>query len=362
MITTPGKRNNVLIVDDTPENIHLLLECLGDEYAASVATTGEHALILAAGDPPPDIILLDVMMPGMDGYEVCRRLKSSARTGSIPVIFVTAMNAEHDERMGLDLGAVDYIHKPFNPGLVKARIRNHLELKHHRNHLEQIVRERTHELDLTQDAAIYGLGILAEYRDPETGKHIKRTQNYMRILALHLKHHPRFSDYLDDQTIRLLHKSAAIHDIGKVGVSDSILLKPETLTSAEFTQMKLHTVYGRDTIERIEDGMRDESASAFLHLAQEITYTHHERWDGTGYHGLKGDAIPVSGRLMALADVYDALSSDRVYKPAYSPEYAFRIITQGDGRTEPEHFDPDVLQAFIDLRDEFQSISLAYRD
>ena len=361
MNRAPG-RPRVLIVDDTPENVHVLMGCLCDEYATSVAMDGMSALDLAIGDSPPDIILLDIQMPEMDGYEVCKRLKSHGRTCTIPIIFITAMADDHGERKGLELGAADYIHKPFNPGLVKARIRNHLELTRHRHHLENLVKERTHELNLTQEAAIYGLGILAEYRDPETGKHIKRTQHYMRLLSVHLKGHPRFKGYFDAKTIRMLHNSAAIHDIGKVGVSDNILLKPSSLTSDEFRQMKLHTVYGRDTIRRIEAGMQDKSASAFLRFAQELTYTHHERWDGSGYHGLRGDAIPVSGRLMALADVYDALTSRRVYKPAFSHAQAFKIITRGDGRTAPEHFDPDMLSSFVALHDEFRSISLAFRD
>lgn len=355
-------RPRVLIVDDVPENIHLLTECLCDEYATTVAMNGENALRLAVSEPLPEIILLDAKMPGLDGYEVCRQLKSDDKTRTIPVIFITAMDDELDERKGLDLGAVDYIHKPYNPVLVKARIRNQLELNRHRNQLESLVMERTKELNLTQNATIYGLGILAEYRDPETGKHIKRTQNYVQLLSIHLRDHPRFTGYFNDKTIRLLYNSAAIHDIGKVGISDSILLKPSSLTIDEFAQMKMHTIYGRDTIRRIENDMQDESASAFLHLAQELTYTHHERWDGTGYHGLKGAAIPVSGRLMALGDVYDALTYNRVYRPAFSHAEACKIIVEGDGRTAPEHFDPDMLQAFIDLNDEFQTISLAYRD
>jgi putative two-component system response regulator len=355
-------KHKVLIVDDTAENVHLLLECLCDEYTTVIAMNGENALALALEKTPPDIILLDINMPEMDGYEVCVRLKTNNKTATIPIIFITAMDDEHDERKGLDLGAVDYIHKPFNPGLVRARIRNHLELKSHRNQLENLVMERTHELDLTQYAAIYGLGILAEYRDPETGKHIKRTQNYVKLLAIHLSKHPRFSKYLDEPTIHMLYNSAAIHDIGKVGVSDNILLKPGNLTAKEFELMKQHTIYGRDTIKRIEAGMNNTSASAFLRLAQELTYTHHERWDGTGYHGLKCDDIPISGRLMALADVYDALTSVRVYKTAFSHDQAVNIITDGDGRTAPEHFDPDVLQAFTDLSDTFQSVSRSYCD
>jgi putative two-component system response regulator len=359
---TEQKRRKVLIVDDTPENIQVLMNLLRDEYAIVVATNGERALHLATAQPVPDIILLDVLMPGMDGYEVCTRLKRDPRTESIPVIFVTGLSDHADEQRGLDLGAVDYIHKPFTPTLVKARLRNHLELKTHRDHLEELVHERTRELILTQDAAIFGLGILAEYRDIETGEHIRRTRHYVRLMAERLKDHQRFKGYFDRNTLRLLFNSAPLHDIGKVGVPDSVLQKPAPLTEIEFETMKQHTVFGREIISRIETGMSDNAASAFLRFAEELAYTHHERWDGSGYHGQKGDQIPVSGRLMALADVYDALTSLRVYKPSYTHEQAIRIITCGDGRTSPEHFDPFVLQAFLDLEEDVKMICLSYRE
>jgi putative two-component system response regulator len=352
-----SRRQVVLIVDDTPENIHVLIEVLRDEYATMVATNGRKALQMAGADPAPDIILLDVMMPEMDGYEVCRQLKGDPRTSGIPVIFITKLAEEEDERKGLDMNAVDYIHKPFHPALVKARVRNHLELKGYRDRLEDLVQERTRELCLTQDAAIYGLGILAEYRNLETGQHIKRTRTYVCMLAEHLAAHNRFHGYFDEATIRQLYNSASLHDIGKVGIPDSILLKPGPLSAAEFEVMKQHTVFGRDTVRRIEIDMHDERASSFLLLAEEFAYSHHEYWDGSGYHGMRGEEIPVAGRLMALADVYDALVSRRVYKPALNHERAVQIITSGDGRTVPEHFDPDILQAFVDLQDRFRDVS-----
>lgn len=355
-------RQKVLIVDDSSVNIQMLMETLRDEYAIIVATSGYKALQLVNINPRPDIILLDINMPEMDGYDVCARLKSDGATRSIPVIFITALSQKDGEKKGLDLGAVDYIVKPFNPDLVKARVRNHLELKRHRDLLESLVEERTYELALVQDAAIYGLGILAEYRDPETGQHIRRTQLYIQLLAEHLKDHPRFKGYFDKHTIRSLYNSTPLHDIGKVGVSDLILHKPGPLTADEFNQMKLHTVYGRDTVSRIGKLMRNDKTSSFLKCAEEITYTHHERWDGTGYHGLKEEEIPVSGRLMAIVDVYDALVSKRVYKSAFTHEHAFAIITQGDGRTSPGHFDPDVMQAFIELNEDFARISFKYRE
>jgi putative two-component system response regulator len=357
-----ARRQVVLIVDDTPENIHVLIEVLRDEYATIVATNGRKALQMAGAETPPDIILLDVMMPDLDGYEVCRQLKADKRTCGIPVIFITQLAEEEDERKGLELNAVDYIHKPFSPPLVKARIRNHLELKEYRDHLEELVLERTRELRLTQDAAIYGLGILAEYRNLETGQHIKRTRTYVRMLAAHLASHRRFRGYFDDVTIDQLYNSASLHDIGKVGIPDSILLKPGPLTAEEFEVMKQHTVFGRDTLRRIEIDMHDDSASSFLHLAEEFAHTHHEHWDGSGYHGLRGEEIPVAGRLMALADVYDALVSRRVYKTALSHDRALEIMTVGNGRTVPEHFDPDILQAFVDLQTQFYGISILHHD
>lgn len=356
------RRHKVLIVDDTPEYIQVLLNLLRDEYAIAVANNGERALKLASTEPLPDVILLDVLMPGLDGYEVCRRLKADPRTAAIPVIFLTGLSDYLDEQRGLDLGAVDYIHKPFAPSLVKARLRNHLELKTHRDHLEEMVSDRTRELLLTQDAAIFGLGILAEYRDIETGEHIRRTQEYVRLIAEGLMEHPRFRGYFDHNTLRLLLNSAPLHDIGKVGVADIVLQKPGPLTPAEMGIMKQHTLFGREIIGRIEAGMHNKPASSFLRIAGEIAYTHHEHWDGSGYHGLKGEEIPISGRLMALADVYDALTSERVYKRAYSHEEAIRLISQGDGRTCPEHFDPDVLQAFLDQAEEVRMVCLFCRE
>ncbi|MFA7240054.1 MAG: HD domain-containing phosphohydrolase [Sulfuricellaceae bacterium] len=362
-MTIAPDRKTILIVDDTPEHIEILVQCLRLEYATKVALDGENALQLANTDPIPDLILLDVVMPGaMDGYEVCARLKASEKTRDIPVIFTTALGGAQDESHGFALGAVDYISKPFNSTLVKARIKTHIELKSYRDSLEVQVRERTRELALTQDATIYGLGILAEFRDTETGMHIKRTQTYVGLLARHLQNNPKFRGFFDESTIRLLVNSAPLHDIGKVGVPDNILRKPGPLTTEEFAQIKKHTTFGRGVVDRIEAGMHDKTASGFLHFAKEVTYTHHECWNGNGYHGLKGEEIPVSGRLMAVADIYDALTSKRVYKAALSHEEAFRIITEGDGRTLPVHFDPEVLQAFIDIGEDFRVVSEKWRD
>ncbi len=345
----------VLVVDDTETNIDILLETLGDDYDVSVAMDGESALESVADDPP-DLILLDIMMPGINGYEVCERLKNDEPTRKIPVIFLTAMTEEQDEAKGLALGAVDYVTKPFSPNLVRARVRNQLELKRYRDHLEELVKERTRELELTQEATIESMAALAEYRDPETGGHIKRTKNYVKALAVQLKDNPKFDAFLDDETIGLLYQSAPLHDIGKVAIEDSILLKPGKLTDEEFEEMKKHTTYGRDAICVAANKLGHDS---FLRYAEEIAYTHQEKWDGSGYpQGLQGEDIPISGRLMAVADVYDALISRRVYKKPFTHTKAVNIILEGKGI----HFDPDMVDAFLEIHEEFRQIALEFAD
>lgn len=352
----------VMVVDDTETNIDILVETLGEDYDVSVAMDGETALEDVASNPP-DLILLDIMMPGMDGYEVCYHLKNDARYRDIPIIFVTAMSEVQDETKGLDLGAIDYLTKPISPPIVKARVRNHLELKLAKEELTQQneilelkVQERTKELILTQEVTIESLAGLAEYRDPETGGHIRRTQSYIRALAVKLKDHPKYQDFFDEKTIHMLCISAPLHDIGKVGVADSILLKPGKLTPEEFEEMKKHTIYGRDAIYAAEKKLGTDS---FLRHAREIAYTHHEKWDGSGYpEGIKEENIPVSGRLMALADVYDALISKRVYKPPFPHEDAVQIIGEGRAR----HFDPNMVDAFLEIEDNFRQIALTYAD
>ncbi|MFZ6871027.1 response regulator [Undibacterium sp. Di27W] len=354
----------VLIVDDTPDNISLLSGLLKDQYKIKIATNGLKALQIASSLPGPDLILLDVMMPEMDGYETCRRLKADPATSDIPIIFLTAKSQVQDEEMGLRLGAVDYISKPISPPIVLARVATQLNLVRARHllqdqnkHLESLVQDRTRKLAKMQDAIIMAMASLAETRDNETGNHIRRTQNYVAALARKLKHHARFSNDLTDENIELLYKSAPLHDIGKVGIPDNILLKPDKLTSEEFEVMKLHTVYGRETIISVEKYLGE--SNEFLRFAREITYSHQEKWDGSGYpENLVGDAIPLSARLMAVADVYDALISRRVYKPAFSHEEAISIMRKGHGT----HFDPDILDAFLQITDEFNQIANQFKE
>lgn len=353
----------ILVVDDENFYIDVLVNLLQDEYQVSVAKNGQSGLKRVFSSTPPDLILLDVLMPGIDGYEVCRQLKSDPRSQNIPVIFLTVKSEVDDEIKGFDVGAVDYISKPMSPPIIKSRVKNHLiltearrVLEDHTKHLEQQVKDRTQEITHTQDVAIYCMASLAETRDNETGYHIRRTQHYVRLLSDFLKTHTVYRSYLDEKTISLLFKSAPLHDIGKIGVPDSILMKPGKLNDDEWQQMKTHSQIGHDALFRAEQEL---GRSSFLEIAREIALTHHERWDGTGYpQGLKETEIPVSGRLMAIADVYDALISKRVYKEAYSHEQAVELIISEKGT----HFDPDVVDAFEQLQDEFKRIAMAFQD
>ena len=362
--TTSVERHRVLVVDDTPENLSLMNELLQDLYQIKVAPSGARALKIARSETPPDLILLDIMMPEMDGYAVCRELKADPLTANIPVIFLTAMSEEADEEMGLGLGAVDYITKPVNGPILRARVHAHLQLKAAADFLrdksaflEQEVERRTNEVRAVQDATILMMSSLAETRDNETGNHIQRTQRYVRTLAEALSAHQRFADVLTPQMIELLYKSAPLHDIGKVGIPDHVLLKPGRLTAEEFEIMKQHTTMGRDAIAKAEARLGREVP--FLTLAKEIAYSHQEKWDGSGYpQGLAGDAIPVSARLMAVADVYDALISRRVYKEPMPHEQAVSIMAEG----REKHFDPDVIDVFLALQDDFHAIANEFSD
>jgi putative two-component system response regulator len=360
------ERQTILIVDDEPININVLMECLKSDYRLLAARDGEQALKRATGTPAPDLVLLDVMMPEMDGHEVCRRLKANPATANIPVIFVTAMSGDDDEAAGLALGAVDYLTKPVVLPIVQARVRTHLALRRAREELadqnrilEERVVERTRELAQTQDVTILAMATLAETRDNETGNHIRRTLAYVRELALVLRERkPQLAEQLNDGVIDLLYKSAPLHDIGKVGIPDRILLKPGPLDADEFAIMKHHPRYGRDAILAAEAHLGDGQTS-FLRFAREIAYTHHEKWDGSGYpEGLAGEEIPLSGRLMAIADVYDALISRRVYKPAYPHEKAVAMILEGRGL----HFDPELVDLFGEIEGSFATIAARFSD
>ena len=366
--TSNKDKPTILIVDDTPDNIMLLSRLLKDRYNTKVANNGSLALQIAQSTPGLDLILLDVMMPGLDGYETCRQLKANPVTADIPVIFLTAKNQVEDEAMGLSLGAVDYIAKPISPPILFARVATQLtlldarrQLQAHNENLEKLVQDRTAQLALMQEAIIMAMGTLAETRDNAAvtagDNHIRRTQHYVRALAQHLQHHPRFAHDLSDENIELLYRSVPLHDIGKVGIPDRILLKPGVLDREEFEVMKLHAVYGRDTIMLVEKHIG--GTNEFLMFAREIAHSHQEKWDGSGYPDrLAGEQIPLSARLMAVADVYDALISRRVYKPAFTHQQALDVMRKGRGT----HFDPDVLDAFFEIEGQFAAIADEFRD
>jgi putative two-component system response regulator len=359
-----SRKATILVVDDTPDNLTLMSGLLKETYRVKVANNGERALKALQGDDKPDLILLDIMMPGLSGYEVIREIKANQATRHIPVIFLTAMSEAEDEKIGLEMGAADYITKPISPPIVMARVKTQLEnkaaadfLRDQNVYLETEVDKRTREISAIQDVTILAMASLAETRDSDTGNHIRRTQFYVKALAEKLRTNPRFGFFLSDETIEKLFKSAPLHDIGKVGIADRILLKPGRFTPEEMEIMKTHTTLGRDAIEAAEKqlGMQVE----FLTLAKEIAYGHQEKWDGSGYpQGLAGDNIPISARLMAVADVYDALISRRVYKEGMPHEKAVGIIIEGKGK----HFDPDMVDAFLELQDEFRAIAARFAD
>ena len=316
----------ILIVDDVPGNIDVLAAVLRGEYKIKAATSGDKALALAHTFHP-ELMLLDVMMPGMDGYEVCRRLKSDPRPRDIPVIFVTALSDEGNEEEGFAAGGVDYLTKPINPAIVRARVKTHLALHLQQQQLEREVQARTKEIADTQLEIIRRLSIAAEYKDEETGLHIIRMSSFTRIMAKAMG--------LDDGYVEILYHAAPMHDVGKIGIPDRILLKPGKHDPQEWSIMKEHASIGARII--------GEHASPLLQTAKEIALTHHEKWNGSGYpQGLKGEEIPICGRIVAIADVFDALTSERPYKKAWPVEEAIKEILGASGH----HFDPEVVAQF----------------
>ncbi len=376
---TPFK--TILIVDDQADSLLVLEDLLHRQFNVITATNGEEALnLLHEKAHQIDLVLLDIMMPVMDGLQTCQIIKATMTLQDIPVLFITSSDSDADEAYALSLGAEDLIHKPYSPSVVLARVNNHLQLAEARNRernysrqLEQEVQQRTEEivnqsnelvrqnyrLLAAQQATITAFCTLAEVRDNETGNHILRTQNYVLALAQKLQFHARFRAELSDKNIDLMFKSAPLHDIGKVAIPDQVLLKPGKLDEAEWAIMKRHCEYGYDAISKAAEVLEEGSGGDFLRYAREIAYSHHERWDGGGYpQGLQGDAIPLSARLMAVADVYDALISKRVYKESFTHEKAIGIIEQGIGA----HFDPDIARAMLDIEHEFHDIAMQYND
>lgn len=347
---------SVLVVDDIPDNVRLIAELLEGTCRCRVATSGIKALAIAVAYPQPELILLDVDMPDMNGYEVCRRLKADPATSSIPVIFITALTGEEDETEGFRAGGVDYITKPVSKAVLLARVKAQLTIASSKHYLarknellESMVRERSRQLTSIRDVIVLALASLAEARDNETGTHIMRVQHYSQLLAMTLQKYPEHN--ITDEFIELIFKTSPLHDIGKVGVPDSILFKQGKLSGEEFAAMKRHSLLGGQTLDEVERQLA--VPEEFVSMAQAITLHHHERWDGEGYPlGLAGKDIPLAARIVALADAYDALTSPRAYKSPVTLDDARRIIESERGK----QFDPDVVGAFLEKEPEFREI------
>lgn len=333
----------VLIVDDSPDNLDVLTHVLRAEYKVVASLNGSQALDLATNHIRPDIILLDILMPEMDGFEVCKQLKSNPQTRSIPVIFISASTEIRTEEMGFDVGAIDYISKPFSPSIVRARVKTHLALADQNRALHVKVKQRTGELQQTRLEIIRKLGRAAEYRDNETGMHVIRMSHYSRMLA---------KEYGgDDEWIETLFNAAPMHDVGKIGIPDQILLKPGKLDAQEWDIMCRHAEIGAEII--------GDEDNPLLKMSKEIALCHHEKWDGNGYpRGLAGEEIPIEARIVAIADVFDALTSVRPYKEAWPIEKAVDFILSQSGK----HFDPKLIAIFETLIDDFKEIMARYAD
>ncbi|QQO08575.1 HD-GYP domain-containing protein [Breznakiella homolactica] len=346
------KKPTVLVVDDVETNLLILEEILKDNYSIITARNGVEALdILHKAETLPKIILLDIFMPEMNGYEMLDIMKKHDTFKRIPVIFITTSDAEID---ALSAGAVDFISKPFLPEIVKLRVANQIELKNYSDSLEAMVEQKAAEITSTLDNMLQAMANIIEYRNLESGSHVKRTFYFSQVLVDYLLEHSEYADELRSLEPEIIVKSVPLHDIGKIGIPDKILLKPGRLLPEEFEIIKTHTTIGKDIIESI----LNLSDTVYLQHCRDICYCHHERFDGKGYpQGLKGRDIPLSARILSIVDVYDALVCARVYKEAYPYEEAIKIIAEGRGT----QFDPIITDAVLELQDRFKEISKQYQ-
>lgn len=343
-------RGNILVVDDVPANLTLLAGMLKEKgHRVRPVPSGKLAL-KAVEHEPPDLILLDITMPEMDGFEVCRRLKQEIKTRDIPIIFISALTETLDKVKAFGSGGVDYVTKPFQFEEVEARVETHLKLHRYQTQLEELVQEQVREISDSQISTIFALSKLSESRDKETGKHLERVQIYCRMLAEALSREEPYRSVIDAAFINNIFNAAPLHDIGKVASPDHVLLKSSRLTEEEFTIMKQHALVGASTMESVQ---QIYSRNSFINMGISIARSHHEHWDGTGYpDALKGDAIPLAARIMAIADVYDALRSSRCYKGSFSRELSRKIIEDGSGT----QFDPLLVKTFLALEESFDRI------
>lgn len=357
-----GEGQKILIVDDLVENTEVLRALLRPQhFSIEVAHCGTDALRMVESNPP-DVILLDLMMPGMDGIEVCRRIKINPALRHIPIIIITGSSDRESNLQALEVGADDFVTKPFDRALLEARVRSCLRSKalqdalfEYQRSLEEKVAERTKQVRHTQQITVFALAKLAESRDNETGDHLERMRSYASVLAEEMATWEQYATVITPEFVEELYQSTPLHDIGKVGIPDQILLKPGKLTPDEFKIMQTHTTIGGDTLKAAD---LEAGQDSFLAMGRDIAYAHHEKWDGSGYPaGLAGDSIPLCARIAALADVYDALSSKRPYKEPFSHERSKDIILEGKGH----HFDPDIVQAFLNSEARFIEIRTRFQ-
>ena len=346
---------HILVIDDNVTNLKFAEVALKPEYKVTSLISGEQALKFLTRNIP-DLILLDINMPGMDGFETIKAIKSDKRTMDIPVIFLTALSESESEITGLKLGAADFISKPFVPEVMLRRVAVQIELKNHRRNLEKVVHEKTKMVEKLQDVIVTSITDLVEFRDKITGGHAKRTAKYLSIFVEHLKDNPLFADIFTDEYITNILRAAPLHDVGKIGINDNILTKNGSLDDAEFEYMKLHTALGGLAFEKALDEIPDNE---FLKVARDMALYHHERWDGEGYpFKLSGEKIPFCARLMAIADVYDAITTKRPYKEPYSHEEALAILSERKGT----HFQPELIEAFIECNEDFKAQQMLFKD
>ena len=341
-----GCKGHILVVDDSVTNLKLAEQTLKPYYKVTLLVSGEQTLKFLSKNKP-DLILLDIKMPGMDGFETIKAIKDNEFTKDIPVIFLTAISESASELKGLNMGAIDFIAKPFVPEVMLRRVSMQIELKNYRDNMEKLVREKTKMVEQLQDVIVLSITDLVEFRDKITGGHARRTANYLKILLDHLRTKPQYQNYLDDEMVTNMLRAAPLHDVGKIGINDDILTNTGILNDAEFEYMKKHTTLGALAFEKASEEI---PGNKFLGVAKDMALSHHERWNGAGYpYGLKGEDIPFSARLMAIADVYDALTTKRSYKEPMSHEDALKLMTDLRGT----HFQPELIDEFIECEKEF---------
>ncbi len=360
----------ILVVDDNEMNRDLLRRRLEQQHLRiMMANDGQQALDLIAQNDF-DMILLDIMMPGLNGYDVLEKIKSDNHSRHIPVLMISALDEMDSIVKCVEMGADDYLTKPFNPVLLRARVNAGLDrkrwldqekayqkkLQHQNLHLEERVDEQVKQIAAAELATIFALSKLSESKDPDTGAHLERMREYCKVLAQQLSLQNRFQSLISSEFITSIYAASPLHDIGKVGIPDNILMKPGKLTSDEWEIMKQHPVIGADTLRAV---LKQFPNNPILQTGVEIAESHHERWDGSGYpYQLKGEDIPISARILALADVFDALTSKRCYKEAYDPDHCRRLIVEG----KDSHFDPYIVKAYLDVEDEFLRIRSEFQD